>query len=86
MPTRAALMPHLHITIDDQTVLDGDLGEWTTNPPQLITEQLTNPKPQPGMKALMLALTEAAIHNQPTHINLQNRPNGWTLQVDMENG
>lgn len=30
-------MPHLSITVDDRVIMDGDLGAWTTEPPELKT-------------------------------------------------
>ncbi|BBU22150.1 hypothetical protein [Mycobacterium xenopi] len=75
-------MAHLRITIDGNVAMNGDLGEWTTNPPTLLTEQLkANTKPAPWMRALMLTIADAAMTNRDLHANVHTRPDGWDLSV-----
>lgn len=75
-------MAHLKVTIDGATAMNGDLGQWTTNPPQLITEQLkANSKPAPWMRALMLTIADAAMSEQSMSVDVQTRVDGWDFMV-----
>lgn len=76
-------MSYAHITIDGNTILDGDLGQWTHTPPASLAKYLTpNAQQQPGLNALLLAFATAAKTGQDITIDLTNRANGYTLTVD----
>jgi hypothetical protein len=75
-------MPALHVTIDGKTVIDGDLGQWTTDPPAILREQLAgNVTPQPWMRCLLLLVATAAVGDQDVTVDIATRDNGWTLEV-----
>jgi len=76
--------PHVRITINGETVLDDHLGEWQRKPPAQL-QAMAMPKnqpPQPGMKALLISLAEAAATNQPLTADLQSSDTGFILKVD----
>lgn len=75
-------MPTMRVTIDGNVVMDGDLGNWSTNPPELITEQLkANARPAPWMRALMLTMAEAAMSEQSMTVDVVTRADGWDYSV-----
>lgn len=76
------VVAHLHITVDNTVIMDGDTGQWTTEPPQLVMDQLKpGAKPKPWMRALMLTIADAAMGNKDTTATVRTQPNGWTLEV-----
>lgn len=75
-------MSHLTVTINNQTVMDGDTGQWSTNPPTILTDQLkANAHPAPWMRAIMLTVADAAMTHTDTRITVTTTPNEWTLKV-----
>lgn len=77
-------MATMRITIDGKTVMDGDIGQWTTNPPEMITDQLkAGAKPVPGIRALMLELAMCGASGQSLVVDLRTkaRGKGFTLDV-----
>lgn len=75
-------MTHLRLSIDGQTLMDGDLGQWKHNPPTAI-QHLIKPghKPEPYMQAALMALMEAAMRDVETSIEVWTKPTGWTVTV-----
>lgn len=51
---------HLCITIDDQTVMNTDVGTWTATPPDLAKLNLAggSTKPQPWLQAIMFTIAK----------------------------
>lgn len=77
------MMAHTRITIDNNVVLNSDLGDWQQQPPDFVQAQLRpGAKPQPWMKALLVTMAEAAATDQPLTANITTRAGGWTLAVD----
>lgn len=75
-------MATLCITVDGKTIMDGDLGQWTTNPPDIIAEQLkANSRPTPWMRALMLTLADAAMSEKAMSVDVRTRADGWDFSV-----
>lgn len=75
-------MSLLKVTIDGQTAMDGDLGEWSSNPPSLVTEVLKNNiTPKPWMRCLMLVIAEAGMTGKDTTVDVTTSDNGWTINV-----
>jgi hypothetical protein len=71
------------LTIDGQTAMNGSIGEWTDNPPEILTEQLkANARPAPWMQAVMINIAAAGVRDTGTlTIDVHTRPGGWTLDV-----
>lgn len=82
-------MAYIKVTIDGETVLDGESGTWEQRPPDFIAQQLhnmttsTNPvPPSPWMRSIMLILAEAAMTETYASIEVSTRGNaGWSLDV-----
>lgn len=77
-------MAHLKITIDGTVAMDDDLGQWSTEPPDIIAQAMAQAKPAPWMRALMLTIADAAMTNQAMAIDVQTRGDGWQLAVNLE--
>lgn len=76
-------MATMKLTVNDDVILDGDLGEWTDNPPALLTDQLkAGAKPRPWMRAVLLTVADFATGKQSMDVNVQHRSNRWTLAVE----
>ena len=76
-------MTQMRITVDGDTWLDGDLGEWQEKPPEQFVKALQTPSAgTPGLRQLLTALAEAATQDKPTRLELTTRERGWTLTVE----
>lgn len=75
-------MTHIAITINNKTIFNGDLNQWTTEPPEHLKPYLhPASNPQPWMRHLGLLIVDTLITNTPTTINIHTEPTGWTLQT-----
>lgn len=75
-------MSQLTITVDGDTVMDADPGDFTLNPPELVTDQLkANARPAVWMRAMAIVIADAAMSRCDTSINVTTRFNGWDLSV-----
>lgn len=82
---------HLSITIDDDTVMDSDIGTWTHTPPDLTKLNLRGggTKPQPWLQAIMFTVAKLATEqlsgqttgNGRTDIHVTTRTNGWDMSM-----
>jgi hypothetical protein len=85
-------MSHATITIDGQTILNGDYTHWQRQPPEFLTQlagQLTAKKTgtpisphQPWYIHAGIALTDALAKAQPINITIHTHTQGWTMQVE----
>lgn len=76
-------MPSMRIVVDDETWMDGDLGQWEQKQPQRFIDAMKNPRTQPpGLRALMIAMTEGITLGKSLTITLQHTATSWTLTVD----
>lgn len=75
-------MTNMRITVNGDTWLDGDLGEWQEKPPEQFVKALQTPSPQvPGLRALMLTMGEYAAQEKSCSLELTTT-DGWpTLTV-----
>lgn len=79
-------MSRIRLTIDGDTIMDGDLGQWQNKPPESLTQHLDpTANLQPWAKAAMLAIVQAALEKRDTAITVTTRDRGWTLDVDDAN-
>lgn len=75
-------MTQLHVTIDGQTVINGDLGEWNSNPPEILREQLAaNATPKPWMRCLLMVIADTAMSGADTTVVIATGSQGWTMEV-----
>jgi hypothetical protein len=76
-------MPQIKVTIDNTVVMDGDLGSWTDDPPEILTEQLkAGARPAPHMRALLGVIAEVALTGKNLQADVQTRTDGWALTVN----
>jgi hypothetical protein len=75
-------MTHIKLTVNGETLMDGDLGQWKRTPPSAL-QKLLKPgrQPEPYLQAALGALVEASIKNTDTTIEATAAPNGWTVSV-----
>ena len=75
-------MAAITLTIDGEVVINGDLGDWDTNPPQILRDQLAaHAKPKPWMRCLLIALADAAMMQQDATLDVVTGDGTWTLSV-----
>jgi hypothetical protein len=79
-------MAYIKVTIDGDTVIDGESGSWEQRTPDFIAKQLhdltSNPNPtppSPWMRALMLVIAEAAMTSTYTEVDIKTTGSGWSL-------
>lgn len=76
-------MPTMNVTLDNAVIMDGDLGQWSVDPPEIITDQLkANARPAPWMRALMLTMADAAMCGLSMDVVIATRPDGWDFTVN----
>ncbi len=88
---------NLQFLVDGKVVFDHDVEQWMLPPqPELIepavrAQMNPNAVPPPWLKAFMVASIGNALATQilprpqlqPLDIDLQTRPTGWTISVDI---
>ncbi|CNJ63483.1 Uncharacterised protein [Mycobacterium tuberculosis] len=75
---------HATITTDGQLLYDGHIDQWQERPPEELIPLITpQANPQPWMKNVMVALTDAAITDRNITITVTTHArDGWTLTVE----
>lgn len=74
---------HLLITLDGETLMDGELGDWVASATDRLGEHLQpGSVPPPWVKALMFAMADAAVRGGSLAIDITRRGGGWTMSVD----
>jgi hypothetical protein len=76
-------MPRVAISIDGETLMDADVGQWTKEPPHGVNDLVTRAtsSPQPWYPAILAALQNAILTDKHTTITVATRSDGWTLEV-----
>ena len=70
-------MPSLHITVNGETWMNGDLGEWQQKQPEQFVQALKNPRAaQPGTMALLTAISECVTSDKAYSLELTTSDNG----------
>lgn len=76
-------MSRVSVVIDGKCEFDGELGEWVSTPPDFVKDLIKpGAKPQPHMKAIMLALTDALMLQQTVSIEAKTWIDGWSITVE----
>jgi hypothetical protein len=75
-------MGHTVFTVNGVTMLDDPLDHWAERPPEQLMA-LLDPRAEnrPWMRSALIALVDAAVGNQPTHIDVITSATSWTLHV-----
>ncbi|AIT14578.1 hypothetical protein SEA_TAPIOCA_69 [Mycobacterium phage Tapioca] len=76
-------MSHIRVTLDGNTIMDGDPGQWATKPPAIADLELraASGNPEPWVQ-ILTAFARAAVTGRNTTITATTRDNGWTLDVE----
>lgn len=76
-------MSHALITVDGLTLLDAELDQWQERPPEQFAD-LIKPghTPMPWMRATLVVLMDALLHNQPIRIHIRTYPSGFSFDCD----
>lgn len=78
------LLSTIKVTIDGEVLMDGDYGQWSSEPPdlvpQLLAEQATA-EPRPWMLALLPVVTFALMRGRDTQVVVTTGER-WRLEVD----
>ncbi len=75
-------MAHAKITLNGRTLLNDPLDTWHEKPPDTLREYLKpGTSPNPWIKPAMVALADAAMLNQPIHIDVTTQADGWNIAV-----
>jgi hypothetical protein len=72
----------IKFTVNGETLMNGQLGDWKRTPPSAIQHMLKPGKaPQPYMQAALGALLEASMLGTDAHIEATTTPTGWCVRV-----
>lgn len=76
----------IKIKIDNRIAFKGELGEWKERPPDEFSEAIKpGGRPQPHMKAVLIAMADAVMSQQDVSITvltkLKGIHSGWSMQV-----
>lgn len=77
-------MATMRITVDGKTLMDGDLGQWSTEPPELkpiIDQVKTNPNPEPWMRDLITHVAHVGMGGQSRNIDVATMVDGYDMSV-----
>lgn len=80
-------MAHLTITIDGKTAMDGDLGQWSAEPP-LITDlkkNIKNAKSGPWSRKILDEIADTGLTGKSKRIDVQTRADGYDFSVTYRN-
>ena len=73
----------IKIVIDDEILFDDVLDVWQATPPDQFRDMLKpGAQPQPWMKAIMVAMADAAMAGESVTIEAWTRnPDKWSMEV-----
>jgi hypothetical protein len=77
-------MPHSRIVVDGVTRLDTDLtlGRWQQAPPDVLADMIKpGARREPWSAAVLSALIDALVADQPVAIGVDTRNGDWTMTV-----
>ena len=77
-------MTHIRVTIDGQTKMDGDLGQWTEKPrpvEDMLAEIKANTRNAPWMRTILDLLAKAGMGGGGFSADVRTRTDGYDLSV-----
>lgn len=75
-------MSHVRLQINDVVEFDDEISEWVARPPEFVKEAIRpGAAPEPWLKAVMLALTDAVVMKQSADIRVHHDEKGWLVGV-----
>ncbi|AEL19986.1 hypothetical protein CL81_gp67 [Mycobacterium phage Charlie] len=76
-------MSHIRVTIDGNTIMDGNPGQWATKLPAIADLELraTSGNPEPWVQ-ILTTFARAAAAGRDATITATTDTNGWTLNVE----
>lgn len=76
-------MSHLKISIDDQVLMDGDIGQWTAEPPRGVQDLVSKASgnTDPWHQAILVVMTHTIAAQKNATITVNTQADGWTLEV-----
>lgn len=82
---------HIRLLIDSVLKFEGDLNEWTSEPPEFVKDSMKlGAKPEPWMKAILIVMADAAMSGDNVSIEAwtpsPDQPNRWALEVITNDG
>ncbi len=78
-------MARVQVSVDGDTIMDADLGRWTSKPPQILRDQLAaNAAPKLYMRCLLVIVADAAMSATGTSIDITTYGDNWTMRVERE--
>lgn len=78
-------MARIRLEIDGYIEMDADLGKWTSEPPQILRDQLAaNNAPKPYMRCVLMVVADAAMSETDTSIDITTYGNNWMMRVERE--
>lgn len=74
----------MHVQVDGSVVMDGDMGQWTSEPPAIASLKLqAAKKDHPWARHILLIVAEAGMSDRATNVNVvTDGDGGFTLEVD----
>lgn len=78
----------MRVIVDGNTILNDELGDWQRKPPDALAHMIRpGYKPKPWMKALLVAMADATLTEQPTRFEINTASRGrWSLSVERLDG
>lgn len=79
-------MTAIKVKIDNRIAFKGTLEEWVRRAPDEFKNAIVpNAKPQPWMKAILIAMADAVVTSTPSNITVRTRlqgvKRGWSMEV-----
>lgn len=76
-------MANVRYVVDDQTIMDGELGQWAlANPAEFGKLLKPNTSQDPWSMPVTFVITMYAAKNQDVAILVRTHTTGWTLTVE----
>ena len=75
---------HIKVTIDGKVRMNGDLGDWTDEPPEMVKPYLSGQaRPNAWMRKVMDEIADAGITSRSRRITIKTRDKG-SYSMDVE--
>lgn len=68
--------------VDGSVVMDGDMGQWTSEPPAIASLKLqAAKKDHPWARHILLIVAEAGMSDRSMSVDVRTRRDGWDCSV-----